>query len=160
MGLKIIIPIGTDKGITSEAYVRITNYAISKGGYAEFKTELYQKQEDSIPAANTLYPTPMQTASRNMEIGDSFIIPLMKTITGTVSEPRMVNKEVDVIETVDGVEITTRQHTIVEEIVEIPFSREVPDLSPLEGIGIFEFAYSKLKEKLGVAFGVLNVIDC
>ena len=41
MGLKIIIPIGTDKGITEEAYVRITHYALSKNGHVNLQLELF-----------------------------------------------------------------------------------------------------------------------
>ena len=46
MALKITTQIGTDKGITSEAYVRIADYQISKYGSANFRIELFQSEED------------------------------------------------------------------------------------------------------------------
>jgi len=54
MALKITTQIGTDKGITSEAYVRIADYQISKYGSANFRIELFQSEEDATPA--TSYP--------------------------------------------------------------------------------------------------------
>ncbi len=46
MALKITSQIGTDKGITSEAYVRIADYQISKSGSANFRIEIYQSQSE------------------------------------------------------------------------------------------------------------------
>jgi len=51
MALKITTQIGTDKGITSEAYVRIADYQISKYGSANFRIELFQSEADATPAS-------------------------------------------------------------------------------------------------------------
>lgn len=47
MALKITTQIGTDKGITSEAYVRIADYRIFKYKIAVFMLELYLTQAES-----------------------------------------------------------------------------------------------------------------
>jgi hypothetical protein len=47
MGLKINTTIGTDQGITSEGYVRITNYNINKNGNLDFRIELFISQDES-----------------------------------------------------------------------------------------------------------------
>jgi hypothetical protein len=45
MGLKINTR--TDQGITSEGYVRITNYNINKNGNLDFRIELFISQDES-----------------------------------------------------------------------------------------------------------------
>jgi hypothetical protein len=52
MGLKINTTIGTDQGITSEGYVRITNYNINKNGNLDFRIELFISQDESISDVN------------------------------------------------------------------------------------------------------------
>ena len=47
MALKITTQIGTDKGITAEAYVRITNYQLNKFGSASFQIEIFQSEADA-----------------------------------------------------------------------------------------------------------------
>jgi hypothetical protein len=74
MALKITTQIGTDKGITSEAYVRIADYQVSKYGSASFRIELFQAQADSAVNGN-MYPSPLGGGmARNQQIGDSLWI--------------------------------------------------------------------------------------
>ena len=47
MALKINTPIGTNRGITSEAYVRIYNYSFSKIGATAFQIQLFLNEEES-----------------------------------------------------------------------------------------------------------------
>ena len=49
MALKITTQIGTNKGITSEAYIRISKYTIDKAGYGKFNLQIFQKEEDATP---------------------------------------------------------------------------------------------------------------
>jgi hypothetical protein len=57
MAIKITAQIGTDLGITSEAYLRITNYQIQKGGFANFQTQLFLNEE-AATSTSALYPYP------------------------------------------------------------------------------------------------------
>jgi hypothetical protein len=76
MALKITTQIGTDKGITSEAYVRIADYQVSKYGSGNFRIELFQTQSDST---SNMYPTPMGGGqARNQQIGENLWVDLTK----------------------------------------------------------------------------------
>jgi hypothetical protein len=143
MALKITTQIGTDKGITSEAYVRIANYHLSKFGSANFQVEIYQSEEDATPAANAM-PGMMVGQARNQQIGDSIYVQLTKQVTETVSYP---TPGVDA----EGNALPDRVETI---------TKSVPDLSSAEGVDIFAFGYSHLKAKLVDLFGAENVVDC
>lgn len=75
MGLKITTQIGTDKGITSEAYVRISDYQINKYGSANFRIEIFQKQSDSVSDATN--PVAMyEQLAHNRTIGDVLTVAL------------------------------------------------------------------------------------
>ena len=50
MALKITTQIGTNKGITSEAYIRISKYTIDKAGYGKFNLQIFQMEEDATPS--------------------------------------------------------------------------------------------------------------
>jgi hypothetical protein len=143
MALKITTQIGTDKGITSEAYVRIANYHLSKFGSANFQVEIYQSEED-VPTPGNSMPGMMGGQARNQQIGDSIYVQLTKQVTETVSYP---TPGVDA----EGNALPDRVETI---------TKSVPDLSSAEGVDIFAFGYSHLKAKLVDLFGADNVVDC
>lgn len=73
MALKITTQIGTDKGITSEAYVRISNYNISKYGGVSLGIEIYMDQA-SVP---TETPIINQGTCKNTQIGESLYVSLV-----------------------------------------------------------------------------------
>jgi hypothetical protein len=78
MGLKITTQIGTDKGITSEAYVRISDYQVNKYGSANFRLEIFQKQSDSVSDATV--PVAMyEQLAHNRIIGDVLTISLFNS---------------------------------------------------------------------------------
>jgi hypothetical protein len=170
MALKITTQIGTDKGITSEAYIRIADYQISKYGSANFRIEIYQSQADLTPAIGAGYPGPYSGVSRNQQIGESLYVPMTKEVTETVTVKRMVpvetTEEVEVVSTpdADGNTTTTTEtitrHSIEEQDVEETITKTVPDMSGAEEIDIFAFGYGKLKAKLNDLFGAEHVIDC
>jgi hypothetical protein len=118
MAIKITKQITTDKGDTSEAYVRISIYTINKYGNASFSIEIFQNEADS--KLETLVNNVQQHLVKNAEIGENLYI--------------LLNKNVD--------------------------SNLVPDLLSVKGIDIFQYGYSKLKEKLVELYSVENVIDC
>ena len=171
MALKITAQIGTDHGITSEAYVRIADYQVSKYGSANFRIELYQSA-DLVPVIGNMYaPIGMGGAqARNSQIGDSVSVQLTKQVTETIIVKELVpvttTKEIDAPGPMDsdGKPTTIKQtisHTSsVEQDVEKQISKTVPDLSALEKATIFEFGYAKLKEKLVGLFGAEHVVDC
>ena len=137
MALKITTQIGTDKGITSEAYIRIADYQISKYGSANFRTEIYQSQADLTPASGAGYPAAYGGVARNQQIGESLYVPMTKEVTETVT-----------------------RHSMEEQDVEETITKTVPDMSGAEGVDIFAFGYGKLKAKLDELFGAEHVIDC
>ena len=165
MGLKITTQIGTDKGITSEAYVRIADYQISKYGSANFRIEIYQSQADLTPTAG--YPAAYGGVARNQQIGESLYVPMTKEVTETITVKRMVpvetTEEVTVPATEEGGEPTTQtvtRHSMEEQDVEQEITKTIPDMSIAEGVDIFAFGYNSLKAKLATLFGAEHVVDC
>jgi hypothetical protein len=167
MALKITKKIGTDQGITSEAYVRIVNYNINKNGIANFALQTFLSQND---APSLISNTPGALGSvRNNAIGDTFQTFLQKEVEEKYTVTKPVQKEVDVEQIVsttdaDGnptTETVTQKvmQTVLEEVEETRVAL-VPDLSLLAGQDIFQYAYGKLKEKLVVEFGASYVKDC
>ena len=143
MALKITTQIGTDKGITSEAYVRISNYQLSKFGSASFQVEIFQSEEDAITSAANI-PGMMISQSRNQQIGDNLYISLTQQVEETISVPQLgLDEEGNALPNVDQV-----------------ITKTIPDLSSAEGIDIFEFGYTHLKAKLVDLFGEENIVDC
>lgn len=171
MALKILSQIGTDQGITSEAYVRISEYNLSKQGCsANFRVQLFLKEADAKPAVRTTPYNPMNPEAKSQIVGDYLYISLQKEVevekecTRTV--PTQVQKEqtITVTDPVTGEETSTTQTITVTEMVEetYPCTEKtfVCDLTPVEGVDIFNFGYGKLKEKLVGIFGADNVVDC
>ena len=168
MALKITTQIGTDKGITSEAYVRIADYQISKYGSANFRIELFQSQEDATPA--TSYPGMGGGVARNQQIGESLYVALTKQVEETITVKRMVPVQVEFEEEVAGpldsdgnptsTTVTRTRTEMQEQDVEETITKTVPDLTSAEGVDVFEFGYGHLKMKLEGLFGAANVVDC
>jgi hypothetical protein len=153
MALKITTQIGTDKGITSEAYVRIADYQVSKYGSANFRVELFQTQEDSV--SNNTYPATIGGGqARNQQIGENLWVAMTKEVEAT----RTVQRSVEVV--TPATEEAPESRTWEMQDVEETYTATAPDLSALEDGTIFAFAYGKLKEKLVTLFGAENVVDC
>jgi hypothetical protein len=168
MALKITAQIGTDKGITSEAYVRIADYQISKYGSANFRLELFQSEADvASPGAPGIYPGMGGGLARNQQVGESLYVAMTKQVEEVITVKRMVSvettEEVSVPSAVEGGEPTTQtvtRNVMQEQDVEETITKTVPDLSSAEGIDVFEFGYAHLKTKLEGLFGADNVVDC
>ncbi len=165
MALKITTQIGTDKGITSEAYVRISDYRISKYGNAAFRVELYMSEND-IPGLGR-NPSPTMGTARNQQIGENLYSPMTKEVSNTTIVKQMVPIQVErEVSTgsndADGNPIMeTRIVTeMQEQDVEQTTVSIVPDMSQAEDVDIFAFGYGKLKAKLQDLFGEANVVDC
>jgi hypothetical protein len=168
MALKITSQIGTDKGITSEAYVRIADYQISKYGSANFRIELFQSQEDATPSGS--YPGMGGGTARNQQIGESLYVALTKQVEETITVKRMVPVQVEFEHEVPGpvdeegnpttTTVTSTRTELQEQDVEETITKTVPDLSSAEDVDVFEFGYGHLKMKLEGLFGADNVVDC
>lgn len=143
MALKITTQIGTDKGITSEAYVRIWNYQLNKSGAANFQVETFQSEEDAIAQASNMVGLVSLKAS-NQQIGENLYVALTTQVEEQISYPVSGVDE-------EGNPLPDRVETI---------TKNVPDLSSAEGVDIFTFGYSHLKAKLVDLFGEENVVDC
>jgi len=154
MAIKITKQIGTDLGITSEAYLRITNYNVQKGGFANFQTQLFLNTEAATSSSN-LYPGPGMggALARNQQIGDNLNVDLrvasQSVVYRTVSMP---SQSVD--------ESGSITYTNVETTVSESVTVMVPDFSQVEDANIFEFGYAKLKEKVDEVFGTGSYQDC
>lgn len=160
MALKITAQIGTDKGITSEAYVRIADYQVSKYGSASFRIELFQSQADSV-VNNGAYPMPMGGGqARNQQIGESLWVALTKEVEATRTVQRNVEVVTEAVLDSEGEIVTPASRTWEMQDVEETYTKTVPDLSALEDGTIFAFGYTKLKDKLVELFGAQNVVDC
>lgn len=160
MAIKITTQIGTDKGITSEAYLRIADYQISKYGSASFRVEIYLSKDDVSNGPMMM----MGNTARNQQIGESFYVPMNKVVSETVTVKRTLPVEVTVQvpgpigeeETfVDSVRIEFKEQD-VEEVI----TKTVVDMSSAENIDIFQFGYTHLKEKLVGLFGAEHIVDC
>jgi hypothetical protein len=171
MALKILSQIGTDQGITSEAYLRIVNYSLSKQFCnADFKLQLFMSEADAKPAFKAMPYNPSNPEAKCQLIGDNLMVSFHKEIEVESECSKMVPKEVEKEETititdpVTGESTTTTNTVIVTEMVEekYPCTQKVwvCDLTPVEGIDIFQLGYSKLKEKMIGIFGEDNVVDC
>jgi hypothetical protein len=170
MALKITSQIGTDKGITSEASVRIADYQISKYGSANFRIELFQSQEDVAAPGSGVYPGMGGGVARNQQIGESLYVAMTKQVEETITVKRMVPVQVEFEQEVPGpldeegnptsTTVTSTRTEMQEQDVEETITKTVPDLSTAEGIDVFEFGYAHLKTKLEGLFGADNVIDC
>ncbi len=154
MAIKITAQIGTDLGITSEAYLRITNYNVQKGGFANFQTQLFLNAEAATSSSN-LYPGPGMggAIARNQQIGDNLNVdlrvPSQSIVYRTVSMPSQSVDE-------SGSVTYTNVETQVSESVTVM----IPDFTQVEEANIFEFGYAKLKEKVAEVFGTGSYQDC
>tara|TARA_R110000782_G_scaffold13460_6_gene39670 strand:+ start:86 stop:529 length:444 start_codon:yes stop_codon:yes gene_type:complete len=146
MGLKIIIPIGTDKGITEEAYVRITHYALSKNGHVNLQLELF------LNKAASQSPLPLysgfESKASNQMVSNNHSFMLTKDVVTVVNKQRMIEKY-----DITGVAVHTEE-TYDEEV-----TSTVSDIASLESVNVFEFCYNSLKVRLEGVFGAGNIIN-
>jgi hypothetical protein len=160
MALKITKSIGTNRGISNEAYVRIADYQISKSGNANFRIQLYM--DEAAAKENGMMNG---SQAQNFEIGEYLSVSLMKEVEEAYTYTQTVQDQVDVVKTYTneaGEEIseTVKEMVPVEKEVTEMRKSMVVDLSPLQSVDIFAYAYGKLKEKLVSLYGASKVVDC
>lgn len=152
MAIRITTQIGTDLGITDEAYLRIVNYNIQKGGYANFQTQLFLDEEAATSGSN-LYPGMGGMTARNQQIGESLYVDLRVPSESVVY--RTVNMPSQSVDESGSITYTTVETTVSESVTVM-----VPDFTQVEEANIFEFGYAKLKEKVIEVFGTGSYEDC
>ena len=149
MAVKITTNIGTDLGITNEAYVRISDYNLSKNGVgANFRLEIFQSQEDVAESGGSTY---IGRTARNQQIGETLYVSFWKTVETEVTRTRPVMSAGTSGSAGSGPEMEEYQETITTQEI---------DFSAAEATNIFSFGYSELKKKLKELFGDSNVVDC
>lgn len=163
MALKITTQIGTNRGLTSEAYVRIGSYDLKKSGELELWLQIYQKEED---ANQPLGVTPLYKESVSLEIGSILKVPLLKDVTIQVKKTMPVDEEQTIsvpVRNAEGVVTSTEERQVTRKVmkeVDVDEVMHVADMSLIQGQDIFEFGYTKLKEKLVSLYGAENIQDC
>jgi hypothetical protein len=160
MALKVTKSIGTNRGITQNAYIRIADYQISKSGSANFRIQLYM--DEAAAKENSMM---MGAQAQNIEIGESLNVSLMKEVEETYTYTQTVQEEKEVVKTYtndagEEVSETVKEMVPVEKEMTGTRKSNVIDLSPLQGVDIFAYAYGKLKEKLISLYGATKVEDC
>ena len=164
MALKITKQLGTNRGITDEAYIRIVSYSINKYGFLQLNTQMFLTQEQ---ASISLEQIVSNMECFNYEVGNSFKIPLTKALTRTVNKLVIVDEPYEKKTPIYGEdgrmtgEYSTEMSTQkVHKQMDVEEEYQVPDMSIIEGQDIFQFGYTHLKEKLSAIFGAENVVNC
>ena len=136
MAFKINTPIGTNEGIVTGAYVRISGYDVNKNGNVVFIIDIFKDKESSMHETAyipVIHPNKLQSK----EIGISLDVKMTKRIQYT----KMITKQVDGVDTE----------------MEEEFTKKVADISTFESKTIFEVGYEKLGEKLSALYGEENI---
>jgi methyl coenzyme M reductase subunit C-like uncharacterized protein (methanogenesis marker protein 7) len=136
MAFKINKAIGTDAGIITGAYVRISGYEIKKNGKVNFALDLFESKDATVldlAYIPDIHPNKLQSK----EVGLSLEVDMTHRVTYT----KTITKQVDGVDTE----------------MEEEFTKKVADLSVFESRTIFEVGYEKLGEKLSATFGAENI---
>lgn len=136
MAFQINTPIGTNDGIVTGAYVRISSYNISKNGDVVFIIDIF-KDKDSTEVETSYVPVIHPNKIQSKEIGISIDLKM----TNRVEYTKTITKQVDGVDTE----------------IEETFAKRVSDLSAFETKTIFEVGYEKLGEKLASLYGAENI---
>jgi hypothetical protein len=136
MAFKINKAIGTDAGIITGAYVRISSYEINKTGRVNFVLDIFENKEASV-VEGVHVPVINPNKLQSREIGLSLEIDMSQKVKYT----KTITKQVDGIDTE----------------MEEEFTKKVPDISAFESKTIFEVGYEKLGEKLIALYGAENI---
>lgn len=154
MAFKINKEIVTSKGVTSEAYVRISKYEIDKVGKAIFKIDSFLNEQSVLDAFETPY-NPERAIIH--EVGEHLHIWLQKDLDVITTEMETKIVTIPAVLDEDGLTITPERKEYVQNEVEKTITKKVPDLSPVENGTIFQFGYAQLKEKLVSLYGEENI---
>lgn len=167
MGLVINKQIGTDRGITNDAYVRIQRLEYnSKTGILTINPMVYINSDAALSASREEYrpdnPSMLDEiyGAKNVNIKNEYIYPITssKTIEVPYVRTEMVSESVTITipdpNNPDN-EITSSSWTYTTHVVSGSEEEIIPiiDNSIITQTSIYEFAYPLLKADLEIIFG-------
>lgn len=161
MALRILTPIGTDRGLVDNAYVRIGEYRISKTGECVFEIHIYKSKNDAIIADSNIATIGKANdlTCFSYEIGKELKVDLGREIVKTVTVPKEIPYTEKVTKTIGTRSYEVTENRITSSLHSFETRLKVPDWTVLENNNIFEFGYSELKDKLSTLFGSENIVD-
>ena len=161
MALKITKQIGTNQGITNEAYVRIEQYTIDKAnGNLNINTSMYLNEETAVSSSKTEYnswnaPVMMgMSTAQNVNYPMNYSFPLTSSVTTT--EPTYTPSS-SWSESVSG---SMPEMTTIMITGSVDVTKYFIDLSSIHDNNIFAVAYPLLKTQLDAIAGAGKVVDC
>lgn len=173
MALQINTQIGTDKGITSEGYVRINKFEIDgKKGIVRVFPKLYMDAEIAASVSGDEYDPSSPTYTDHTKEAKNHLIKddYMFAMTSSVVRERDYTRTETVSSSIDQevpdpdnpgetkIESVWNYDTQIVSGTE-EYSVDIVDNSPITGSSVYEFAYPLLKYELGVHFGFDNIDD-
>lgn len=165
MALIVNTPIGTDRGLATNAYIRINEYRVLKTGECIFDVHIYKTKEDAVIADSNVgtYGKANHLTCMSLEIGKEVRVDLSREIVKTVTVPKEKPTTAIVTKTI-GSGDRMKTYTVTENTIEIEdhtyeTTLKVADWTTMEAHNIFEFGYAILKDKLVQLYGEENVVD-
>jgi hypothetical protein len=173
MALLINKQIGTDRGITSEGYVKIQKFEYnSKTGILRVNPVLYTSLDAALSASNEEYnPDSPNTidetyVAKNIGVKDEYQYPITssKTIEVPYTRSQMVSESVDITipdPNDPNNEITSPSWTYTNKVVSGSEEKIIGiiDNTVINQLPIYDFAYPLLKADLEIVFGEGNIQD-
>jgi hypothetical protein len=160
MAFIITTPIGTDRGLVSNAYVRINEYRVMKTGECVFDVHIYKSKDEAILADSNVatYGRANHLTSFHLDLKE-FKVFLQKEITINVTVPLEKPVSVTVQRQIGDRTYTQTETQTITEMSTYDTTIKVADWEQLHNHTIFEFGYAKLYDKLCDLFGAENIID-
>lgn len=173
MALHINTQIGTDKGITSDGYLRIEEIDINaKTGVVRVRPTLYMSPDAAVSASgdefdpyNPSYTNNEYTANNHLverEYKFSLTSSVVREREFTRVETVSSSYEEEIVDVANPNEtITETRWTYANEIVSgtEEYTVAIVDNSAITGSSVYAFTYPLLKYELGTKFGFDNIDD-
>lgn len=170
MALLINKTIGTNRGTTDSAYVRIERFEIDSytGTMRVFPT-LYMNSDTAASAStsefNEYNPAPMkeQYGCSNVNVAETYKFYLTSSIEATrmveVTQEVSSSHEIEIPEGTGSRTEITWTTEISQSMVEETYMKPMVDVSAITGSTVYDFAYPLLKYELKKAFGSDSILD-
>lgn len=161
MALRVTTPIGTDRGLIQNAYIRIGEYRVLKTGECIFDIHIYKSQEDAIIADSSMATIGKanERTCFSLEIGKEVKIDLGREIVKTVTVPKEIPMTVKRTKTIGSHSYEVTENMITSSLHTYETKIKVPNWNALQNNNIFEFGYAVLKDRLVELYGAENVVD-
>jgi len=170
MALLINKTIGTNRGTTDSAYVRIERFEIDSytGTMRVFPT-LYMNADAAASASTSEFneynpaPTKEQYGCSNIDVADTYKFYLTSSIEATrtveVTQEVSSSHEIEIPEGTGSRTEVTWTTEISTSMVDETYMKPMVDVSAITGSTVYDFAYPLLKYELKQVFGSGNVED-